>query len=628
MIKYIFIFCVLILLFSCGTTNKTKSEDKTIAQTDLLIQQGRMEEADNKLQTLIKLYPLNSEIYRRAGMVKYHLNDKQYAFNLLSRADSLSQGMNPDILFSAGICAFEIGKLKESENFFQRHKLKTNETLKKNKTEEYLNRIHKIKESMKDSSVIRIVPLSSSVNTESDEFLAYPTLDGDNLLFSRRFKSGNLVTEKLMVAKKDAQGTWSQTEEFGIEGLATGSLSGDGKTLVSTNCERLTSIGSCDLIITYLNAGKWSAPKNMTDLINSTEWDAQPSISSDGKMIIFSSSRKGGFGDRDLYYTLKGVNGWQKPINLGSSVNTSASEESPFLHSDNKTLYFRSNHEKGLGSYDIYISRYDEIQKKWGEPVNLGYPINTIADDGALTIAPDGVTSYLTSDRSSLYTRRPQFDIYTFQLPAKFQALPTTYVKVRTSDSTTKKPIRSKVVIEETISSNIVFEGLLDVDGELTIPVNVGTSYNVLITNDKYFPVSRQFVSSQGNVISNPLILDVFLQELNKDVPMIFNNILFETGSAQLKNENNVDLNYLLKLLTDNPLIKIRITGHTDNTGTSVFNQSLSEKRAQSVEAFLVRKGISKERISTEGKGDKNPIGDNSTDEGRRINRRTEVFIL
>jgi outer membrane protein OmpA-like peptidoglycan-associated protein/tetratricopeptide (TPR) repeat protein len=625
---FAFIIVFNCFFISCKTTKKaTSNVDSQINETDVLIKQNRLDDANDKLEILYKLYPTNAEIVRRFGLIKYHRNDKWGAFPLLVKADSLYGGSNIDLIYSISLCAFEIGKYEMARVYVDRYILVSNDEQKKGRALLMKNRIEKLSDYIKDSTVVFIQSLPNTINTENDEFLAFPTLDNQTLLFTRRYKTGLKVEERLMSSQL-IRNEWVESEYFEDFVIATGALSGDGNILVSTTCERDQSIGSCDIMIAYRQNGRWSKPKNMSDLINSIEWDAQPTISSDGKMIFFSSSRRGGKGGRDIYFTTRGPNGWQAPISISDNINSIANEESPFIHADNKTLYFRSDREDGLGSYDNYISRYDELTNTWSTPENLGYPINTVGDDGALTIGADGVTAYMTSDRGSLNNQKPNFDIFTFQMPSDFIAKPTSYVKIVTRDAITNNSLVAKVKILETETSEVVYDDFMTSQGEMILPLASDKEFSILVYLDNYIPVSQVFFPTRDNSLTNPLIINSLLEKIKNEISLVFNNILFETGSAKLKRVSDIDLTYLVNLLKSKPAIKIKITGHTDSTGDAQTNQKLSESRAKAVAEYLQIQGIQTSRIQTSGKGDKEPIADNLTEEGRRWNRRTEVLIV
>ena len=160
-----------------------------------------------------------------------------------------------------------------------------------------------------------------------------------------------------------------------------------------TACDRPGGLGSCDIYFSAFNDGKWSEPYNLRSPVNSSHWESQPSISADGKTLFFSSNRPGGFGGKDLWYSvMNDKNQWTAPVNLGNKINTDGDEMSPFIHFDGKTLYFASDGRTGMGGFDIYMTRMNS-DSTWSEPQNLGYPINTYNDEMGLVIESGGQES-------------------------------------------------------------------------------------------------------------------------------------------------------------------------------------------------------------------------------------------
>ncbi len=148
-----------------------------------------------------------------------------------------------------------------------------------------------------------------------------------------------------------------------------------------------------------LEGNTWSEPLNMGNVVNSKEWDSQPTMSSDGNTIIFSSTRDNGFGGGDLYITAKNKYGdWGAASNLGGTINTPFTEKSPFLSPDGKTLYFTSDGHPGHGKLDLFMSVNDG--GKWSEPVNLGKPLNSDDEDSYFTIGGAGEIGYFASTRT------------------------------------------------------------------------------------------------------------------------------------------------------------------------------------------------------------------------------------
>ncbi len=238
-------------------------------------------------------------------------------------------------------------------------------------------------EAMKNSVQFQPVNLGSNVNSEWDESLASLTVDDEMIVFTvnrpkdeRTICAFCLNEEDLYFSKRDSLG-WMTREPFS-QPIRTGynegaqCISPDGVYLMYTMCDADFGMGSCDLYWSKKIGNKWSRPRNFGAPVNTSAWESQPSMASDGKTIYFVSSRPGGFGGMDIWKTTMTAEGaFSAPENLGSTINTPGDDAAPFIHSDGKTLYFASNGRVGMGGYDLYYATLRE-DGTWSEPVNLG----------------------------------------------------------------------------------------------------------------------------------------------------------------------------------------------------------------------------------------------------------------
>ena len=163
----------------------------------------------------------------------------------------------------------------------------------------------------------------------------------------------------------------------------------------------------------------------------------------------------------------------------------------------------------------------------------------------------------------------------------------------------------------------------------------MGEDYALHVNKPGYLFHSENFALSQAGSLSEPFLLEIELSPIPEPAsetttakPVILKNVFFETGSAALRPESATELNRLKELLEENPELKIRINGHTDNVGSEEDNQVLSENRAKAVYDFLVEKGIGRQRLRFKGYGESKPIATNETAEGRQLNRRTEFEAI
>ena len=398
----------------------------------------------------------------------------------------------------------------------------------------------------------------------------------------------------------------------------------DGNYIFFTSCSRPGGVGQCDIWLTMNKEGIWTDPANLQKPINTKYWESQPSISSNGKMLYFTSDRPGGYGGTDLWVAKFGEKGWEEPTNLGPEINTPKDEQFPFIHSDGVTLYFSSEGHRGMGKSDLFISHL-KPDGKWETPRNLGYPINTIGEDWNLVVGRDGETAYYSTDK--LPNTQGGMDIYSFKLPKEMQAQRVNYAKGYVRDAKTKKPLGASVILTPMDNSSPTFTFASEKTGVFTVALVANMQYALTIDKPGYLFHSEYF--DMPNVETDkPFELYIDLQKIEVGNSIILKNIFFDTDKFDLKPKSTSELEKLYTFLINNGVVKIEISGHTDNVGGSSHNQKLSENRAKSVYTYLINKGIDAGRLTYKGYGDTKPLSDNATEQGRAINRRTEFKII
>ncbi len=400
------------------------------------------------------------------------------------------------------------------------------------------------------------------------------------------------------------------------------SFTGDGQLMVYVKCSETKGVGSCDLYITELNGTTWSEPVNMGNVVNSEDWESQPTISSDGNRIIFSSTRKGGYGGSDLYMSEKNHLGdWGIPQNLGSTINTPLSDGSPYLAPDGKTLYYSTAGHPGFGGTDIFYSVFEN--DKWSKPENLGAPINSSGDDTNFSISASGF-GYMASSRMD----ENNFDLYRVELPDHLKPKPTAVVQGVVSDGESTEPLQALVLVEDIDTGELLAVNKSNSEsGEYLVVLPAGRNYSVSASSEGYFFYSQSFELPKDTTYQE-IVKDIALEPIKKGVKVVLNNIFFETGRSELKPISYVELNKAVKLLEENPTMIIEIGGHTDSQGSDAANLSLSTKRAQAVVDYMILAGLDQSRLQAKGYGESQPIEDNATKEGRAANRRTEFQII
>lgn len=482
------------------------------------------------------------------------------------------------------------------------------------------------------------VNLGPQVNSDLPEYSPALTVDEKILVFTRKVPDATTsgprprFQEDFFITQETGPGLWELAQPFDQpintwwnEGAQA--LSADGREMFYTACNRPDGFGSCDLYYSRRTGLEWSEPRNMGATLNSAGWDSQPSISADGNSLYFASSRGGGVGDMDIWVSIRNpaTGQWNTPQNLGPTINTPAREMSPFIHADNKTLYFASEGHIGMGGLDLFISRRDS-SGNWTAPVNLGYPLNTFADEFSLVVGAGGVKAFFASAREGGFG---DSDLYAFTLHPNARPSPVTYMRGIVFDSETQRRIRAGFqLVDLNTGQNFIVSESDAITGEFLVAIPAGLSLALHVSHPGYLFFSDHFSIADTHTRADPFLRNIALKPIKEGETVVLRNIFFDTGSYQLKPESVTELMYLASLLERNPALHIQISGHTDNVGSFDYNLQLSQNRARSVVRFLVENGIQPQRLTYSGYADTRPIDTNLTEQGRANNRRTEFTLL
>jgi outer membrane protein OmpA-like peptidoglycan-associated protein len=470
------------------------------------------------------------------------------------------------------------------------------------------------------------INLGDSINTKSAEY--YPSLSvSDSLLvFSRRtggaredfFKS--IMTENNFLLAQEIEGSLNDHPYKGALSVST-----DGEFIVyAANYGNDKGFGNFDLYIAYKTKNGWSEPENLGPNVNTGYWETAPSLSPDNRTLYFTSDRQGGFGGRDLYYCTKQPNGkFGKAINMGAVVNSNGDDLYPFICADNQTLFFASNGHEGYGGTDLFLIRKD-LLGNWGKPLNLGYPLNTISDEGSICINSLGNTAYFASDR---FDTKGSLDIYSFELRKDLRPLKTLFVKGQVVDAITNKGIACAVELYSNDNAQSIMKVTADEQGRYYIALPFGKDYTFIVNRKDYLFYSDVYTLSQEKADST-YTKNIALQPIAINKSLTFKNVVFKNNSFELLPSSLTELDKLVELLQQNSSLKILIKGHTDNVGKPADNLLLSTNRAKAVVEYLVSKNIDISKLQFKGFGDTKPVASNNTEDGRAKNRRTEFEVL
>lgn len=491
-------------------------------------------------------------------------------------------------------------------------------------------------ESMKNPRSFELMNMGSGINSEWDEYLAALTADDEQIVFTvkRPRDKGTVcafcLNEEDLYSSHKSVGEWLPREELGApvkSGYNEGAqcISPDGKYLLYTMCDADFGMGSCDLYWAKRIGDRWSRPRNFGAPVNTSSWESQPSMAADGMTVYFASSRPGGFGGMDIWKTTMTAEGeFSVPVNLGPAINTPGDDAAPFIHSDGRTLYFASNGRVGMGGYDLYYSTL-QADGTWSEPVNMGYPINSPADEINVFINAHGTVAYIASDKDGGYGG---LDLYSFELDDQLRPNPVTYIKGRVRDAFSGEPLSARIEMIDLNSRQLLTATTSDPQtGSYLACVHTGGNILLNVSHPDYPFYSENFQIEKSYTELSPYLKDISLQPTDVGTVVTLKNVFFDFDRSELKPESFVELNKLADYLMKNA-IRIEIGGHTDDQGSEEYNDRLSENRAKAVYDYLIQKGIPAERLQYKGYGMRLPVADNGTEEGRAANRRTEFKIV
>lgn len=575
----------------------------------------------------------------------YQLNNRhEEAIVYFKKAIAINPKFFPNNFYLISLSQLAIGQYSDAANYletflkFERVNPSTRELAEKKLINARFGA-----EAVKHPKPYKLLNVGEGINTAMNEYFPSVTVDGEWFLFTRGLTDPQMPgyeNEDFFISRK-VNGVWQPAQPIreinsvGNEGAPT--LSADGTIMFFASCanefgdygapER-KGYGSCDIFYAQKINGRWTKPRNAGPAINTNHWETQPSFSSDGKSLYFIRGiiNRGGIKDQDIYVSTLDENGRFTPaVKLSGKVNTSGKEESVFIHPDNQTLYFSSDGHPGMGGLDIFMSK-KQTTGEWGEAVNLGYPLNTMAEDNSFLVYPNGKYAFKASDQKGGFGG---LDIYQFELPEDLKPESMTYVRGKVYNSKTKESLEAGFELYDLETQTQVTQAYSQSNGEFLLTLTANKNYLVNVNKDGYLFYSDNFsLKGASASIDKPYQLDIPLEPLDVGSTVELKNIFFEVNKWDLQPESRAELNKLIAFLNQNKTVKIELSGHTDNTGDKKQNEILSTNRAKAVYDFLIREGkIAPERLSYKGYGDSKPKVPNDTAENKAKNRRTEFKI-
>ena len=634
------------------------SPEKILELADDLYRSQRFAKAKEAYIEVLKKDPENYLATVRAAKCSYFIQEYDEASRFFESAIEIDPQRNDTVYFELGITLRVLDRHNDAlATFkeFQKRWKDNDDYLKRVKLEiegcRYVEEQRKLEPKWRTSCLDINTAMGDNFpsvmeQNEGERYMVF-TSSRTESKNSEIFESYNEGYSDIWMAKMEDDTTFGPAENMGKkinkkynDGNTT--FTPDGLTMYYSVCNQGKFGYGCSIYMAKFDprTSKWGKPKVVESLKGTKEvvvdsrgrikkvatYDVHPKLSADGNTMYFVSDRDGGEGRLDIWYATFQGDDWSEPQNLGARINTPFDDISPMISADGNTLYFSSNGRVGFGGFDLYKATGG--MGSFGDPENMGAPINSTYDDLSGDWSKDDSTTYFASNRPGCTGRD---DIYW----AKMTPKPPCEFAVHglVVDKNTGQPVPFATVI--------LFE--FDPAGDLipldTFKADQGAAYNFeLECNKKYKVVgnAREYMTNEAEFEStseNPnedIEVNVAIQleriEINK--PIVLNSIYYDFDMADLRPSSIEELTRLKDLLNTNPHIAIQIGSHTDSNGSEPYNKELSERRAKSVVVFLMENGIVGERLKWFGYGESELLYfPEKTDEEEQLNRRTDFRI-
>ncbi|GIV33385.1 MAG: cell envelope biogenesis protein OmpA [Chitinophagales bacterium] len=417
--------------------------------------------------------------------------------------------------------------------------------------------------------------------------------------------------------------------------IGNASPSPDGKRLYFTRCKE-TSMASmrCQIYETAFTDTGWSQPVLLGEGINGDFSSSHPMAALDrngNEVLYYASTSPGGRGGYDLWFTIRDASGkYSAPQNLGFDLNTYADDITPFYDTATHTLYFSSEGRINIGGFDIYSSKQD-AQGNWSAPQHLGIPLNSSVDDLYYARGTNKRKGFIVSNRpGGLSPKSPTCcdDIWEFRLPTAYA-----YVEGWVTDDSLGERIRQGTIyVYDAATDSLIASVPVADDGYFKVKLPGDRQFKLKATSPDFFD-AESAVSTIDREDGELIRKDIKMKKKPYRVGFPLGVVYYDFDKSKLRDDARPVLSNVLAIMKNYPII-IEIGGHTDAVGTEEYNQKLSERRAEAVYNYLVREGIAPERLYQKGYGEKKNVAPNrlpngkDNPEGRQLNRRAEFVVI
>ncbi|AHM60011.1 ompa/motb domain protein [Flammeovirgaceae bacterium 311] len=470
-----------------------QQQSQTLYRAEKLFEIGNYSEALRHYQEAMQAGESSPYLHYKAG--RCYLESKQYAerlkaLPLLQQAGSGADKLPAEYYLSLGDAHHTAAQPQEALLAYEQYQKLAGKTPDKIKLAKERKATAQLAlEFMANPKQVNLRPLQNGVNTEFTEYNPVVSADESVMAYTQLkpadSRSSQKSIEQIMLLTREA-GNWSAPQPLKISSFNSGTagMSADGQKMIIY----LQDNTGGNLYLLQRKGETWGQPLEIKGDLNSRYLETTASITPDGKTIYFASNRPGGFGGLDIYKTELQPNGsWGRAVNLGAGVNTDADEDAPFIHPDGRTLYFTANGRGSIGGNDVFRSFF--VAGKWAKPENLGYPINTAANESYFTLTADGSRAYFSSDRSG---GKGEQDIYTFNMPDQDRNIALTMIKGRILAGEREQPVSTQIFVVDVKTGNKL-DYVYNPDsktGNYLIILPPGRNYDLIVKADGYLPYS------------------------------------------------------------------------------------------------------------------------------------------
>jgi outer membrane protein OmpA-like peptidoglycan-associated protein/tetratricopeptide (TPR) repeat protein len=608
-----------------------------------------------------KFNPSNGELNFKIGVCLINSNDPSKGIAYIKKARELDPKCNPFLNYYYGVALQLDGKFTEA---IQSFKTFEDEYRKADNFSKFIfNRKEQCERAAKsiETPIRAWIDNVSELNTSADDIAPSISTDGAELIMSSNRSNTHTAND---VGEYDfdiyssslTDGAWSFPRHLtgkinSADDDVSNNLSYDGTKMLLHR----TIAGQSDIYEAKLVGADWTDPAKLNAMISSAKVNEKnASYNDDGYRIYFTRDNDDRSNGMEIMYS--GIQSKMKQdfmaATMISTCNSKFNEGPIYISIDGETMYIASEGHTSLGGYDIFVSKKEQGQ--WTKPVNLGYPINTQYDDFYFAPTANGKYAYISSNRPG---GSGGYDIYkvtfwgeekqalievedfllaSLAMPIKDNQIESTVdvnkksltvFKGITIDAISRKAVEATIEITDNTTGKIIETFTTNsATGKFIITLNSGKNYGIAVKAAGYLFHSENFdipAGSDDNLVNKT----IELKNIAVGSKIALRNIFFDFAKSSLRAESNAELDRLVKLMKDVPNLKIEISGHTDNTGSAVFNDALSQQRAEAVVNYLTSKGIVANRMVAKGYGSNMPIATNKTEEGKQQNRRTEFEI-